>query len=106
MASASWGTGQKVTGERQRSSQEKARTAAVMRSTVEQLRLAATTFEARAAASRNPQTAIRLRVLSVAVSAQADDIQERADRLTHDPAGAPGQVKAGTAAGDDERPLP
>jgi hypothetical protein len=66
------------------SSPAQQRTAAVMRSTAEQLRVAARMLLSRAAASRDDQVAIRLRVLSTAVSAQAEDIERRAARLTGD----------------------
>ena len=59
-----------------------------MWSTVEQLRLAAQILATSATAAPSPDTASRLRALADAVSAQADDIQPRADRLTDDNSGA------------------
>jgi hypothetical protein len=97
MSSTPWGTSRQVDGGRESSSRERARTAAAMRSTVEQLRRAARILGSSAAASRDPRTARRLGALGIAVSAQADDIQRRADRLTHDWPGAPG---AGTGQND------
>ncbi len=55
-----------------------------MRSTVEQLRLTAQNFYARARSSRSRHAAARLQALADAVSAQAVDIENRADQLTHD----------------------
>jgi hypothetical protein len=55
-----------------------------MRSTVEQLRLAARILQSSAAAARSTPRRARLQALGAAVSAQADDIQQRADQLTRD----------------------
>ena len=70
------------------SRQERARTIAVMWSTIEQLKLTAQVLSIGATASPSPETATRLHALAAAVSAQADDIQQRADRLTEDNSGA------------------
>jgi hypothetical protein len=84
MSSTPEASGQQRGGGQETSGLARVRTAAVMRSTAEQLRLAAQLLHSRAAASRSARTAMRLRALSAAVSAQADDIQQRADRLTGD----------------------
>lgn len=67
--------GEDVTG------RQRKRTVAVMRSTVEQLQLASEIFGATATASPNPETTSRLQALADDVSAQAEDIRQRADRL-------------------------
>jgi hypothetical protein len=83
------------------------RTAAVMRWAVEQVGLAARIRDSSAAVSPNPQTAARLSALGIAVSAQADDIQERADGLTHALAGPSWRCRSGTTCPvGSERPLP
>jgi hypothetical protein len=88
-------------------SREQARTAAVMSSTVEQLRLAAQVLDASAAGAPNPQTGTRLTALTFAVSAQADDIQQRAERLTPDLPGPPDEAATeGSVPVDGERPQP
>jgi hypothetical protein len=63
-----------------------------MRSTVEQLRLAVRILHSSAAAARSTPTRARLQALGAAVSAQADDIQQRADQLTRD---LPGSLEPG-----------
>jgi hypothetical protein len=67
---------------------EQVRTAAVMRSTVEQLRLAAGILYSSAAVSPSAATQARLRVLGAAVAAPADDIEHCADRMAHDTRGS------------------
>ncbi|GIF23311.1 hypothetical protein Ate02nite_60410 [Paractinoplanes tereljensis] len=63
------------------SGRARTRTAALMRSTVEQLRLAARRLRSLAETSPSEQTATRLRALGHDVSAKADDIEERADQI-------------------------
>jgi hypothetical protein len=65
-------------------SPERVRTAAVMRTTDEQLRHAAAILYARAAATRSERTATRLRALGDAVLVQVDDIAARAARIGQD----------------------
>jgi hypothetical protein len=60
---------------------ERARTAAVMQTTAEQLRHAAAILYDSAAVTPSEQTAKRSRTLGDAVLVQADDIAARADRL-------------------------
>ncbi|MEV7232118.1 hypothetical protein AB0M79_34695 [Polymorphospora sp. NPDC051019] len=107
------GTGEWVDAGYRAHCQERARTAAVMRATAEQLRQAAAILYSSAAATPRGQRATRLRALGDAVLVQADDITARADRLVRDggwdeslrPSGRL-RHGAGAAGGDDERPLP
>jgi hypothetical protein len=65
-----------------------------MRSTAEQVRLAARILHSSAAVARSTPTRARLQALGAAVSSQADDIQQRTDQLTRD---LPGSLEPGTA---------
>jgi hypothetical protein len=84
---------------------ERARTAAVMRTTAEQLRLTARILYSSAAAAPSEETATRLRVLGDAVSVQADDIGKRADRLAQDTAGVQPSCPTGRARREQGRPV-
>lgn len=95
---ASRGIRPQVEPEQQTGHREHARTAAVMRSTAEQLRLAARILQSSAAAARSTPTRTRLKALGAAVSAQADDIQQRADHLTRD---RPGSLTPGASVAPD-----
>jgi hypothetical protein len=58
-----------------------------MQSTVEQLMLTAEILHSRATAAPSAETAARLHALGDAVSTQADNIKQRADRLAPDTPG-------------------
>lgn len=78
------GTGEWADSGHEAHSRERVRTAAVMRTTDEQLRHAVAVLYASAAATRSEPTATRLRALGDAVLVQADDIAARAARLGQD----------------------
>jgi hypothetical protein len=66
-----------------------------MRSTVEQLRLAARILHSSAASARRMPTRARLQALGAVVSAQADYIEQRAEQLIRD---LPGSLEPGAVA--------
>jgi hypothetical protein len=92
------GNGQRVNDGQRINGQDRARTVAVMRSTVGQLRLAAQHFYTSAAASPSLETATRLQTMGEAVSVQADDIQQRIHRLTDTTPGGPSATDNGQIA--------